>query len=252
MALEDKFPQAGLLTGLGWLGLPLATRISKIAMLYRRDERAIEGESRCYDGPTLRISKIYILHHYTPVRGQWLKEAKLLLTEVERQIALRKRRTENLPYTFERQSVHNRRRNLAKRCYSIQRGVGYDRQILETEGDPIEVASVAGCLAIVDAGGIFSKPRLYVRNRATGEQKCIIIDAKRGALNSLGAMMMFIGPKLGIRAMLSGQPVSFDFDNEGFIVGGKTLPLQNVLRVVRGPGGIRLRTTSEPKGKTTR
>lgn len=253
MAVIDAFPPADLLAGMGWMGLDRKVRLSMIAHSYIGHEQKIESETREYDGPTKRIAMTYLKYYYKPVRGTISMEAEMLVAEIKRQKALREMRKANRPYKHVKLTVAKRRKAFSRKCYRTFRP-DYHGKLKPSDTDPVEVGRIGEHITFVaDQGGYYAYPRLYLRNNKTGRHKCVVIEAERDiakTLTSLGMVLMFIGPKLAVRAMFDGKPVVLDFDGEGFVVEGKTLPWRNVAKVYRGPGKSWLKTRAKPKRAT--
>lgn len=255
MPIADYFDEATLLDTFSWAGLPLETRIAKTAALYIKGEGGISRYHNNYQGPTAGVVKLFIKSLYTPQRGQLQRTVVAVLKEINRQKELREKRSKNRPYREpkpetrafrSKYSIRQRRNRLARKRYTIW-GKTYKGEPTKHDPDCIAVTRIAGNVMLVDAGCTYNrKPRVYLRNEATGKVKVVVLKGRK--LESFEGALLRMAPKLGLRAMFEGKVITLDFEGEGFLVDGKTVPWRNVIKIYRGQK--RAHQTKEDPSKT--
>ena len=244
MAIADHFKPAHVFESLGWAGLPHATRVAKAAHLYLKSEKAIDDKSRNYEGPTKNIVKTFISSLFVTPHGMGAKTVADVMVEIRRQRGIRDSRVMNPPFK-PRLVTPNRRERLlavAKHHYRIVRK-DFNDNIVFVSGRPITLTKLSGCTVIADIGGIYDKPRIFMRCNKTHQIKVVVLGLDS---NTLPLMLVHMASPEALSGLFGGKTITLDFHNEGFIVEGKSVPWRNVLKVYRGRKACR-RTFAAPR-----
>ena len=231
MALKYAFDNATILESMGWMGLPYRVRIAKTAALYRNKEAYIRRNHRNYRGPTVSTVKLFVKSLYTPPRGEGQSTYIDVICEIAKQKDTRKQREARQPWTWSKPTNNVRRNEVAKNHYTIW-SPGYGGKEEKQSYNCIAIGRVGGIVLMVDGGGYYSHPRLYLRS-PEGEVKVVVIDAKERPKGITGALTR-LAPVNCLRGAFEGASISLDFDAEAFRVNGKLMPWRNVLKVYRG------------------
>lgn len=250
MALKDYYGEADLLDTMSWCGIPYKTLIARLANMYLGAEDKIRRRSRGYCGPTKGTVGTYVKSFYCPPRGKGASTIKDVLGEIERQRALRKKRSEIVPYKPEKgqpESRHERdrwlrrRRNkVAKARYTIL-SKSYRDEWEKQKPNCVAITRMGGCLVLVDGGSYDAHSRIYLRDDCTGDEAVFVLDRRVSTL--IEALTRLAPPNI-LRGLFDGKTCRLDFSG-GFDLDGRFAPFRHIIRVYTGDKVHR--TKAKPK-----
>lgn len=262
MALADHFDEADVLDSLSWMGYSHETRVAKLANIFLEKENFIRNKARTYDGPSTSNVRLLIKSLFSPPRGTQQQTIKDTIKEIERQRETRKGRAENPPYkpgkplsritnVYRRRSVIIDRMNaVARTRYKTvyrERDRRENRDVIKRASHKVVgMGRIGDVLVIVDQGDYYSHSRIYMQHKPTGKEKVIVLD---GDIKEFDDALRHIAPKVSLRAMFAGATLALDFENDGFLVDGETVPYKGVARIyTRKHNGV-IRTWRKPEKK---
>jgi len=235
MALADHYKEADVLDTLSWVSLDIPKRIARLANLYIAREGTMRTAHRNYEGPTKGTVRVFIKSVYVPPMGQNALTINGVLAEIPRQKKTQEEREKRRPWKFRRLSVTERRNAVAKSLYTIwikPRWVTRDKKKEQGSINCIGITKIAGVTLLVDTGGYQMQPRIYMRQHATSKVKVVVLKGER--IDSIVAALTRLAPKTTLMGMFDGKPLTFDFENEGFLMEGRLHPWRNVQRIYIG------------------
>lgn len=254
MALADEFDRAEVLDTLSWVCLEADARIKRLANLYLQREHEIESAHRKYEGPTMGTVKVFTRSVYDPPRGQGVMTYEGVLKELPRQRKIRDERKQNPPLSWENdrkalgfpERLNERRNRIGARRFSIT-VEGYGGKKQKGSHNIIAVTRLAGCVLIADGGQRYGdiNPRIWAHHKASGKVKLIVL--KLSHASSLTEMLQKMAPTGVMRGMFEGRSITFDFENEGFLMDGKVHPWRHIAKVYTGTIRKRIRSVGRPK-----
>lgn len=263
MALADHFKEADVLESLSWMGIPHKVRVAKLAHIFLEKESFIRKESRTYDGPSTSNVRLLIKSLFTPPRGTQKRTIDDTLAEIKRQRELRQERAENRPYKPERAlsqitNVYRRQNRLKERMNAVARTrykTVYRERNHRSKQDVIKrstpsvigMGRIGDVMMIVDQGDYYSLARIYMEHKPTGRGKVVVLDIDK--IKDFDAALIHIAPKVSMRAMFAGARMMLDFENDGFLVNGETIPYKGVVRIYTRKHNGLIKTWRKPEKK---
>lgn len=239
MALKDYYEEADVLDTLSWAGMADDARVRRLAHAYTEAEEKIRYRSRGYCGPTKGTVGTFIKSLYVPPRGTVASTIRDVLKEVQRIKTIRKKRAENRPATFRTEGeksprlrnswIKQRRNTVSQRLFRIMKN-GY-HGLEATSHNCVGITSMGGCRVLVEAGGYYHSPRIYLRNMETGEEAVYLIKGRN--IESVTGALARLAPKKILRKLFDGTSCTLSFEG-GFNVDGEFVPFRNVEAVYRG------------------
>lgn len=235
MALKDYYDEAELLDSLSWCGMSYEARTTRLANAYIKNERTIKRRSRGYCGPTKGTVQTFVKSLYIPPRGQLASTVRDVLTEIKRQKAVRKRREDNPPLDPQKPGAKSgyglgsRRNKVAKAHYTTWT-TRYSQTPEKAEPAVAGLGSIGNCLVIVDTGGYYARPRIYIKDKDTGRRALYVVKMRtdpRSLLDGLTA----VAPKGVLRRLFDGSTCKLTVD--GFLLNGELVEFRNVIRAYR-------------------
>ncbi|MEO2164470.1 MAG: hypothetical protein ABGY29_18320, partial [bacterium] len=169
---------------------------------------------------------------YVPPRGQQGITVKGVLAAIPSQRTVRNEREKHQPWTWEKGTKSTRRNAVAAHLYSIWNAPRWGRRGDKKEKqDPncVAISQVAGVTLILDGGGYRHQPRVYMKHKATGKTKIVVLNGDN--LSGITGVLTRLAPKKALRGAFEGTPLVLDFEGEGFFVGGVLIPWRNVRRL---------------------
>ena len=230
MALRDEFLRADILDSLSWVSMTLDARVGKLANLYLKHENEIDGASRRYEGPTYHTVGVFVRSLLTPARGEGKLTYERVLEAIPRQRKIQEDRAEALKGAWTKHSVRKRRNAVSERRFTIWSS-NYRGKYKESH-NCVGITKFAGNTLIVDAGDYSTSPRIWMLNRATKEEKVVVLEGS--SVKSINNAILRLTPKTALRGALSGTPIRFDFGAEAFEIDGKLVPWSKVRKVYCG------------------
>ena len=239
MALADHFDEADILASLSWVGMTQEARVAKLASLYLDNEREIRDQHRSYKGPTMGVVSLFVKSYFKPAHGLGVVIYESVIAEIPKQRKLRDERKANPRWHWPVDDPRFKKRRLAVRRAAVARtryGVRikcYDDKWEVGDINCTAITTINGCLMLIDRGARKVQPRIYLRN-PEGSVKVIVLDITRQDQFSATAALLRLAPKAALRGMFGGKPITLDFEGEGFLVNGESIPWRNVRKVYNG------------------
>jgi len=253
MGYADQFDDADILTALAWMDYSESTRIMKLANIFLDNEREIGRWHRNWEGPTLSNLKPFIKSFYQAPRGKGKATVEMVLRAIRYQRKCRADRKANRPYKAPTapSPMRTRLNAVARASYSILYK-NYDDDLAVKDPNCVGVGDVGGVLLMVDRGRGYSNDksysRIYMRHKATGRVKVVVMENGRQPTDVVSALML-LAPDNCLRSMFAGERLDLDFDGEGFQWKGKLMPFRGVQRIYRGKAKAH-KTRARPKHET--
>jgi len=243
--INEAFKEAEVLDSLAWIAKSFEARVKLAASFYLRDEDKVKKayEPRKYEAPTGGTVKAYVKSLFTIPSGQHKATIAAILEEIPKQRAIRDRRRKFRPYKEKERKTRPRTERWDAIGHHLYTIVREDKQ--PDDHNIVGGTSFNGTLVVVDKGNHYAKPRIYMRQKATGKVKVVVLDVKHRP-SSITNAMLAICPTKAYRGMFDGKPVVLDFDREGFLVEGVFHPWRNIRKVYRGVRAAR-NTLRDPK-----
>lgn len=243
MALKDYYDEAQPLDSFSWIAMPEQVRIHKLARLYCAEEDKIERRSRNYCGPTTGSVGMFIKSLYKPPRGSIGPTTKSVLVAVVAQKAKRALRARNPQWSYgERPTSHgqghaakrwlqSRMNRISERRFGITERQSYSDEPKIASHNCVGITSMGNCLVIVDGGSWGTLPRVYIRDRVTGDASVYVLDGDRCA--TVTDALTRMAPKNVLRRIFDGSTCRLTSEG-GFDLNGKLIPFRGIRKVYTG------------------
>ena len=230
MALADHYAEADVLDTLSWVGMSLEARLAKLASLYLDRENDMRSAHRKYKGPTKGTVRFFVKSVFVPPRGEGALTIDGVLEAISTQRACREEREKHPTWTWERDSIRERRNAVARHLYTIWGEVSWRTNKKEKKApNCVSITTIAEVRLIVDGGDYGVQPRIYMRHIESGEAKIVVLEG--GTLKSVTTALTRLAPKQALRAAFAGTPMRLDFKSESFEIEGELYPWRKVQRI---------------------
>lgn len=231
MGYADKFDEAAPLESIAWIYMSDKARVQKLAYLYRKDERSIRYAHRNYCGPTLGTVKAFVRSLYTPPRGKMGSTFKDVLDAIKAQKEKETDRKKYAPFVWSKPSVADRMKWVIRRRLRVFTK-SYNGEKEKVSIKCSAVSTVSGVLLLVEPGGYYHHPRIYMKDKRTKKVKVVVMGERN--IKSLSDALLALSPNGVVRQIFGGASVALDFENEGFNIDGELVRWSNTCKVYHG------------------
>lgn len=240
---KNRFGEPEVLDSMAWIAMTFEARVQLAANKFLDNESKIRKRFKRYDGPTAGNVKQFVSSLFTIPYGQTKATVEGVLAAIGPQRSVREKRSKMRPYQppKNKPSRKDRWTKVAPNLYGI-----YDSDGDRISPKPVGGATIGGCLVLVDEGRYRAKSRIYLRQKATGRVKVVVLEKEA---KSITEAMLRLSSKPVYRGTFDGKRVTLDFDREGFVVDGDFHPWIGVRKVYRGIRSAR-NTLGSPRKNT--